>query len=263
MYCLQCGFLINRVLPRLISPGKDRVLELKRLLDTKPGKLNYKHMIDFVMAADNPKLSADERVKLADELGKVSPGSLKALNIIFHVGSVTHRRIYINALKRTMEVNPFAATGDIMQKIYGLRDFDPKLAKESDEIFDTLNKKFKHVNFKEIANINKLVGEWILRDLEKMLELIHKSGAKAVVQTYPSIRSGPPRQLDDILRQWWKDKKNKSNVEFLDVELLLNDKFKKGGDFYYATQLGPNDNHVNEHGYKEIANLMLPLVPML
>lgn len=262
-YCYPCSNIINRLLPQVNGIKKDKLIEFQSRLNSKPNKVTYKSVADFVLAADNPRLSINERMRLAIAMSKAHPGSLKALNIIYHVGRTTHTEDYIEALNRTAKFNPLAVTGDIAQKIYSLRFIKADLIKRSDEMLEVLNNRFQNTDFKEIANINKLVGEWVIRDLERMLDLIHQSGAKAVVQTYPTTKSGPVRVLDNTLREWWKNKKNKSGIEFLDIELILRNKFQQNQDFYYATQLGPNDNHVNEHGYEEIAKAMLSFVPQV
>ena len=49
----------------------------------------------------------------------------------------------------------------------------------------------------------------------------------------------------------------------MDVGLMLKDKLdlKNGGNNFYATHLGPDDNHLNQKGYELIAELMMPYVP--
>lgn len=261
-FCFPCLVLINKFQLRAKPQGQIRLNHIRSLLYQKPNRLYYNNIMEFLFSVEDPKKSLDERMKIAESMSIANPGSVRALNAIFLAGARSHTPLYIEALKRTLNANPLAATGDLAQKIYGIRKINPQYTKESEEIFAQLEAKFKGTSFKEIAKVNDVVGEWAIDDINSIVSTVLKSGAKAVVQTYPRVRSGPPRALDDLIRKWWDERKDKTNVDFMDVNKLLFDKFEKGGDYYYATHLGLYDNHLNERGYQEVANLMMNYVPV-
>lgn len=260
-YCFPCLILINKFQPRAQLQGQMRLGHIRSMLEKKPNKIPYNSIMEFLFAVEDPKKPLAERMKLAEAMSIANPGSIRALNVIFHAGARSHTPLYIEALKRTLAANPLATTGDLAQKIYGIRKINPQYTKESEEIFAQMEAKFQGTSFQEIAKVNDVVGEWVIDDINAIVATVLKSGARAVVQNYPRVRSGPPRVLDDLIRKWWDERKDRTNVDFMDVNKLLFDKFEKGGDYYYATDLGLYDNHLNERGYQEIANLMMNYVP--
>lgn len=269
-YCYTC--LIDLNSPNTLQTfskneaAHKKFQEILKHLDELGKNLKFKKYKDFNNFINNSKLSMNERVLNLSEMNKLYPSSLNLLNRLFQeaVGKKQYGKLLLEAVKRSMDINPLGATADFAQKLIWIHHVHPELRKETEKMYSDFTLKFKKIDFKKIESINDKIEAWIISDLEKMITLAHQSGAKVVVQTYPPVKKAPPRLIDLTLRKWWKNRQDKSNIEFMDVGLMLKDKLelKNGGDDYYATQLGPFDNHLNGKGYGEISKLMAPFVPV-
>ncbi len=105
-----------------------------------------------------------------------------------------------------------------------------------------------------------LQEEWLNRDINQMLSDIKKFNAKAIVQTYPRYRNGNKRPVDVHLENW--NAKKSHDAIFMDVGQMMEKHLSplNKGHLLYSTVYGPDDEHLNEHGYNILANLMVPYV---
>lgn len=103
--------------------------------------------------------------------------------------------------------------------------------------------------------------EWVNSDIDRIIEIVKKQGARVVIQTYPPARNGKLRLADKVMRQNRKKYEGKQ-VEFQDLGLELKDLFnlKKGGVKFYSGQFGAYDDHQSTLGNVEIAKRMLKYV---
>ncbi len=205
------------------------------------------------------KKNADE---LIDIFLSAYPASIETAKVIVERNMFSNPDKAMDAIEATNLLNPMAPINNLLDLASFIVTKKPEQKNRMDTILDKTTKKIDAFDFKKMKSRGELEEEWIISDLEQIITMVQKSGAHPVVQSYPPLKSGEERFADVVLRKWWKNRKDKSNIQFMDVNADLKELFslQKGGEKYYTKMFGPMDDHQNAEGYKEIAQLMFPYV---
>lgn len=173
----------------------------------------------------------------------------------------TSAAILMEVAERSLVLNPLSPQTNILSLLKISINGTPELQERYKKLVTDVSTKAGIEDIKALGLEDDLEKDWIISDLEAIINIIQNSGAKVVVQTYAPYRKGNPRFSDEVIRQWWKSHP-RLDVEFMDVGLMLKDKFntEKGGQKYYSTRFGDKDEHPGSLGYYEIAKLMIPYV---
>lgn len=165
----------------------------------------------------------------------------------------------MDVVERSLLQNPLSTTLNLLEFAKSFAATYPKLQPRYEALLKTLKNRLAMENLDDISH-ESLQDQWLYRDLNQMIADIKKFKAKAIVQTYPRFRNGEKRPVDKLLEKWVA--KKPQDVIFMDVGSMMADALssRNNGHLFYSTVYGPSDEHLNEHGYKILANLMVPYV---
>jgi len=240
---------------------RDRYLNLKNALEALPKELPLDVLMDWEQRPFNKTFnSIEEENAFLLNIYKNNPSNMKIGEKLFH-NNADPLKIF-STIEMSLRLNPLSPIADLYAFATEAAKVHPVLKPKVEKLLEDLSVVLNDENFKKVFFTNKLERAWIVHDLDKIVKTIKDSGAKVVIQTYPPYRKNIERFADDVIRKWWSNRKDKSDIEFMDVGLMLNEKFdeKNDGDKYFSQEYGPSDNHQSTLGNIEIATLMTPVV---
>lgn len=161
--------------------------------------------------------------------------------------------------ERSLLQNPVATTFNLLRFVESFAKTYPQFESRFEVLSQTLKNRLEMESLADITH-EGLQEEWLNRDINQMLSDIKKVNAKAIVQTYPRYRNGKKRPVDVHLENW--NAKKSHDAIFMDVGQMMEKHLSplNKGHLLYSTVYGPDDEHLNEHGYNILANLMVPYV---
>ncbi len=227
-------------------------------LDYSSIPLSIKEMEEWYLFEKPLNLkSVQDEIAFVQKLSKANPTDLRLFESLQRKNASPE--ILIQVAERGLYFNPNSPQTDVLGMLKLAIKDRPELNERFNHLVEQTNKKAEIDSLKIIDIERNRERDWIISDLEAIIKMVELTGAKVVIQTYAPKRDGSFRFIDDVLRAWWKGRK-KSNVEFMDVGLMLANKFKaeNGGVQYYSTRFGDKDEHPGALGYYEIAKLMVP-----
>lgn len=205
--------------------------------------------------------SPAEKESVLVEISENNPSDMKVFEALCF--SDVPLNVIFRAFERGVKLNPLTTAtnlyGFMWDKLY--QGSNEVLQGRYNQILGELSKKIVSFDIRKILKEKDLERRWIEKDLEDMIAIIQKYGAKVVIQTYPPYRRGNSRFADEVLRSW-QTKSQRKDLVFMDVGKMLAHKFLNpvDGSSYYSTKFGDLDEHQGEKGYAEIAKLMIPYV---
>ncbi len=239
-----------------------RMTELKRSLEAKvsPAKLleiNKFFQVNGPMSL--PKASRSEQMFQMLEYHPSHSFSLMQLSKIVPESELPR---FTTIAIRALNMNPLTPSSHFINKLLSRL---PNQSELKDRLLAQIKLNEERFGFNilpEVLDRNRVEEEWLISDLERIVSAAHAVGARVVFQTYPPLRKGGTRPADHILRKWWNNRQDKEGIELLDVGEHLLQLFGSSTDKekYYSNVAGPDDQHLNEVGYAEVAKLMLPMV---
>lgn len=236
-------------------------------LNQKTTPQEIEEIISFYSEQDILRKYHKNDIRYFEKMITYKPTDVQSLIAIASLMGERYPEKVIQLARNAITLNPLSSSSYFINKLH-FHIFSKRkdLRKEFFDFLSSLPISFNGIDLKEIMDRENHIENWIISDLEEMIRLATNAGAKVVIQTYPPVREGNfTRFADTILKRWWKNKKDKTNITFQDVDQNL-DKFFKNGQVkeeFYARMYGPHDNHLNSSGYREIARLMEPLIPKL
>ena len=230
-------------------------------LEQLPRELPVEKMEDWFYRRNTVTFSSkDEEKEFLLKLMIDSPENSKIpQSLLAH--SLTGDEVF-DVLQRNLKLVPLSSAADYYSTIDYYGEKYPVLREKFVTLLNELSVLLNDPKFKEVVKNYHLEKEWIIHDLNKIIKMIQDSGAKVVIQTYPPYKDGSLRTADRVLREWWHTYSNKTDVIFMDLGLMLKEKFSSAnnGKRFYSTQYGETDQHQSELGNYEIALLMKPYV---
>ncbi len=169
-----------------------------------------------------------------------------------------HQESVFKAVARILELNPLSPNTHFLGP---LRKDQGKLSALKERLEASLQNHphgLGSSHLMDMISLSKLDADWLYADLEDIISNSRAAGATVVIQTYPPNRLGGTREVDLLLRAWWRARRDKRDLLFQDVGRELQGIMEKAGnrEQFYTNDYGPQDNHLSAKGYGEVARLM-------
>ena len=240
---------------------RERYLKLKNAFEKLPKELPLDVLMDWDSQPFSQTFSSiEEENTFLLKVYKNNLANMKIGERLFY--SKVNPFKFFELVESSLKMNPLSPAADLYELLSETVKVHPQFLPKIENLQRDLSIILNDENFKKVFFTDKIEEAWIVHDLDKIVKMIKDSGAKVVVQTYPPYRKNVERFADGVIRKWWSNRKTKSDIEFMDVGLMLNEKFdeKNDGDKYFSQEYGPSDNHQSALGNTEIAKLMTPVV---
>lgn len=240
-----------------------KFLELEEKEHAKLGDVKIEELNNwFFHQGKLKKMTKNERIAFLHRMHLFYPADSKTIQFLLSEAYDTNPEMVLEAIKRNLKLNPISPAHDLLLSTQEMGRKYPQVKHHVKEIMDDVSKRISDISIDKIHLENKLEEEWIISDLESIIQMAQDRGVQVVVQTYPPVRDGNERFADEVLRRWWANNKNKKDVVFMDLGEMLTDKFslQNGGERFYSTMFGDKDNHQSAEGNYEIAKLMVDYV---
>ncbi len=238
----------------------DRLQKLRARVEALVSPKKLAEINAFIL--NHGKTQSDRPTETTLEMLKYHPTHPLLLLNLTSTASEAELPAVTQAVIRSLELNPLTPS------VYYINNLSKRVAKrpELKALLETqllkIDKKFGAKNPAKIFSDERIDEEWLTSDIERIIAAARSYGAKVVIQTYPPLRRAGARPVDLSLRKWWGLRKERDRLEFHDVTAELTQEFASDGnkDRFYSQDMGPDDQHLNADGYREIARLMVPFV---
>jgi lysophospholipase L1-like esterase len=255
--------LIQKSLP--FFKGDD-FLKLNNLNKTLISKLDKKIQYEVLGIFKNDNYlktkNKEEFLKFLIKINRYYPSKTKLILSYCHVASSEYPQEVLDAIFTNLSVNPLSPSADLLNCANEIIRYRPEYTSYLNTKVNTLSMKSGLSHIKEMLNERISIEKWIISDLEEMIKLAKLNNIAVVIQNYPPFRNKGPREADRILNNWWSARNKNDSIIFMDINKTLKTKFEleRNWEQNYSSQFGPTDNHLNERGYKIIAEEMYPIV---
>lgn len=131
-----------------------------------------------------------------------------------------------------------------------------KFVVETEKIAAEYKKRFPSQEGRTRVIKNTEIENWVRADLQRIFEETERRGVKLMLQTYPPERYGPEKLVDQIIRNFARERGlplSDTSNHFL---TLQPDSIKRKE--FFTKMYGDHDNHLGESGYAEIAKILVP-----
>lgn len=164
--------------------------------------------------------------------------------------------------KAGVELNPLASQSNWMAEVLivqeaARRDASSEMQKLASEI-DDYRKDFVLRFPRHRGRVAKITDDqilnWVEFDLERIRKAVELSGAKLMLQTYPTERFGPEKLVDRLIREF--SERHGLPLSDTSRELVRLEPDVKKRVEYFTKMYGDTDGHLGATGYAVIARLL-------
>jgi lysophospholipase L1-like esterase len=170
----------------------------------------------------------------------------------------------LEALKQNEKWNPFGFRSGLLDQAHALftaatKNHRPDIIEATNKALEEFKKDFPNELDFHATTPNKSLEKWVTSDIAEIATYLRSQNVQPLLQTYPPKHNGLDRGENRAIKQAASDLK----LPLVDLEEILKRLPKEKLESLYSTAGGPKDDHLNDEGYKLVAESLFDTIRAL